>query len=94
MFGLNEGDELVSVGLINLTEAEYGKLRLGVGEGLWDLPVSQLQDWQLVALLDLAREQLDAPWYPGPKETEPAFVQLTQRANHIEREIEKRRDSR
>jgi hypothetical protein len=91
MFGLDAKDDLVAVGLVGMTEREYGKLRLGVGESVRDVPVSQLQDWQLVALLDLAREQLDGVWSPG---TEPAFVQLTAHATEIEREIERRRNLR
>jgi hypothetical protein len=94
MFGLDVKDELVSVGVIEMTEAEHGRLRLGVGENLRDVPVSLLQDWQLAALQDVVREQLGCAWHPGPKESDPAFLELAQRANDIEREIERRRSSR
>jgi hypothetical protein len=94
MFGLNGADELVSVGLIEMTGAEFGKLRLQVGESLRGVPVSHLQDWQLTALLEVGREQLDAPWYPGPKATDPNFIAMTGRVHELEIEIERRRGSR
>jgi hypothetical protein len=94
MFGLDANDDLVSVGVIDVTEAEYGRLRLAVGADVRGVPVSQLQDWQLAALQDVVREQLGAHWTPGPKARHRAFVELTQHANDIEREMERRRDSR
>jgi hypothetical protein len=91
IFGLNREDDLVAVGLIDMTGPEFGKLRLGVGPSLRGVPVSQLQDWQLSAVHAVLSEQLAGIWGPGTTE---AFVETTQHANDVAREIERRRGSR
>ena len=87
-------DELVSVGLVDMTDAEHGLLRLGVGEGVRDVPVTQFADWQLAAVHSVLSEQIAAPWAPGPKESDPKFLLMQRRANEIAREMEKRRSAR
>lgn len=94
MFGLNEGDELVSVGLTNMTEDEYGTLRVGLGKPLFEKPASQLLDWQLSAHLAGCREQRDSSLAQNVSLSDATFVMLDRRVRDLEREIERRRGSR